>query len=112
MLRVPKSAYTLATSSIRKIMAPTSKTAAVSRLLPVTQQDEITEDYCRDDMAIFGVIRFFEVVCASPVAELGFRLRVLSFVFLNVSSSLDRGSSDPCSPTAMKTTNVRPPCLI
>ena len=92
-------------------MAPTSETAVVSQLYPITQQREFTEDYCRDDMAVFEVTRLFEV-CTSPVAELGIRSRALPFAFLNVSSSLDRGSLNPCFSTAMETTNVQFSCLI
>jgi hypothetical protein len=78
-------------------MAPTNEVAEVPQPLPIGQQyEKSTEDYCRDDMAVFEVSYLFGVRVLS-IPELAVRLRALFSVFLNVSSSLVRASSNPCS---------------
>lgn len=78
----------------------------VLQSLPVEQQDKFTEDYCRGDMAVFEVNHLVEVD-ALLVVKLGFRSKVLPSVFLNVSLSPARGSSDPCFSVVMKVMRVR-----
>lgn len=75
-------------------MAPTNGGVDVPQPLPVAQRGKFTEDYCRDDMAVFEVSYHFGVRVL-PVTEPTIRSKAFSSVFLNVSSSPIRGTSDP-----------------
>ena len=116
MFHIPKSAYSFATSSIREFIAPTNEAAEVPQPLPVAQQlDLFTGDYFRDDMAVLGV-SYLSRVRVSSATDPAIRSRALFSVFLNVSSSPARGSSNPCflmkRKRAKTRVKMRSPCLI
>ena len=86
---------------------PTNEDAEVPKPLPVAQrQDQFTEDYFRDDMAVFEVSHLFRARILSSI-ELAFRLRALFFVFPNVSLSPVLESSNPCFLIRRKGTEIQ-----
>lgn len=96
-------------------MAPTNEAVEVPRPLPAARRHEFTEDYFRDDMAVFEVnhlpgVRVFSVT--EPAA----RSRALFSVFLNISSSPVLESSNPYfsvkKEMAKTRAKTRSPCLI